>query len=181
MTTAASSAVFTIDPAHSSVGFSVRHMMLSKVKGHFTGMRGEITLDADSDVPVRVSAEVDAHSIETREEQRNGHLKSADFLHADEFPKLSFVATDVSANGAAAFLLTGDLTIRGTTRSVTFEGEILGRTTDPWGNDRIAYEAKARIDRRDFGLIWNQALEAGGLLVGEQVEIELDIQAIRKK
>lgn len=181
MTTAETAAVYALDPTHSSVGFSVRHMMLSKVKGHFTGISGTIELSSGNLIPTAVAADIDAATIDTREAQRDGHLKSADFLHVEEHPLLTFRSTAIAAKGETVFDLTGDLTIHGTTQPVTFDAAVAGRTTDPWGNDRVAYEASAKIDRKDFGLTWNQALETGGILVGDIVEITLDVQAILKK
>jgi polyisoprenoid-binding protein YceI len=179
MQTTITARTYAIDPAHSEVGFSVRHMMLSKVRGRFTKVSGTIQLGA-GDVPEGITAEIDAASIETHEPQRDTHLRSDDFLAAETYPKLTFTSTAIAADGND-FTVTGDLTIHGTTKSVTLTGELEGRTTDPWGNDRVAYSAKTRINRKDFGLTWNQALETGGVLVGEDIDVVLDIQAVLTK
>ena len=179
MQTTTTGRTYAIDPAHSNVGFSVRHMMLSKVRGRFNAVSGTIRL-GDGNVPAAITAEIDAASIDTHEPARDTHLRSGDFLAAETYPKLTFASTAIAAQGDA-FTVTGNLTIHGTTKSVTLAGELEGRTTDPWGNDRIAYSAKTRINRKDFGLAWNQALETGGVLVGEDIDILLDVQAILTK
>jgi polyisoprenoid-binding protein YceI len=179
MQTTTTPRTYAIDPAHSEVGFAVRHMMLSKVRGRFTKLSGSLQL-TDRDIPAAITAEIDAASIDTHEPQRDTHLRSGDFLDAERFPTLTFVSTSVAVSGND-FTVTGDLTLHGTTKSVTLTGELEGRTTDPWGNDRIAYSAKTRINRKDFGLGWNQALETGGVLVGEEIDIILDVQATLTK
>jgi polyisoprenoid-binding protein YceI len=178
MTTAATRTL-TIDPSHSTVGFSVRHLMITKVRGAFTGVSGTIELAAGSSIPVAISAEVDVHTIDTREPNRDAHLKSPDFFEADTYPKMTFASTAISPSGGTEFTLVGDLTIHGVTKSVTFEGEFTGQGTNPFApGDRFAYEAKTKIKRSDFGLTWNVALEAGGVTVSDDVEITLDIQAL---
>jgi polyisoprenoid-binding protein YceI len=179
MTTTQTATTYTIDPAHSSVEFSVRHMMLSKVRGSFRGVAGTVTL-ADG-APTAASADIEVSSVDTREPQRDGHLKSEDFLHAEKHPHMHFTSTGVTPKGGSHFEIAGTLEIRGVSKPVVLNVESLGRTTDPWGNDRIAFEAKTRINRKDFGLVYNQALETGGVLVGEDVDIELQIQAVAKK
>jgi polyisoprenoid-binding protein YceI len=170
--------MYAIDPTHSHVGFSIRHLMLTKVRGEFRSVSGAIGIDRDSNLPARIEAEIAVDSIMTGEAQRDGHLKSADFFAAQAHPTISFRATNVEAVGTG-FVVSGDLAIRGTTRSIKLEGELIGTTTDPWGKSRAGFEAKTRIDRRDFGLVWNQALETGGVMLGEHVDIELQIQAVR--
>jgi polyisoprenoid-binding protein YceI len=170
--------VFNIDPTHTSVEFIVKHMVISKVRGRFSGISGTVTL-AGSDVPTAIDAQIDATSIDTREAQRDGHLKSADFLDADNHPKMAFKSTSITGAGPA-FEITGDLTIHGVTKPITLAATLDGRTTDPWGMDRIAYSAEGEIDRRDFGLVWSSTLESGGLLVGNDVKMELTVQAVRK-
>ena len=172
------SRIWAVDTAHSNVGFITRHMMLSKVRGKFTGVKGELQIPAGSTIPTSIVAEIDAASVDTREDQRDGHLRSADFFDVANHPHLSFKSTSIRKVNDTTFEVTGDLTIRGTTKSVTFPVQIEGQGTDPWGNQRIGYSAKLRIDRRDFGLTFNQALETGGLLVSNEVDIELDIQAV---
>jgi polyisoprenoid-binding protein YceI len=172
------SRTWTVDTAHSNIGFTTRHMMISKVHGKFTRVKGELQLPEGSAVPESIIAEIDAASVDTREDQRDGHLRNTDFFDVENYPQLTFKSTSIQKINDAAFNVTGDLTIRGTTKSVTFRVNIEGQGPDPWGGHRIGYSAKTRVDRRDFGLIYNQALEAGGLLIGNDVEIELDIEAV---
>jgi polyisoprenoid-binding protein YceI len=181
MTTTQATTTYTIDPAHSSAEFAVRHMMLSKVRGTFHGLAGTIALPAAGSVPASVSADIEVASIDTREPQRDAHLKSPDFFDAEKFTHIRFASTDISDAGNGRFKLSGTLEIHGVSLPVTLDAEVAGRTTDPWGNDRIAFEAKTRINRKDFGLTYNQTLETGGVLVGEDIDIELQIQAIAKK
>lgn len=175
---------WSIDPVHSQVEFAVKHMMFTTVRGRFADVEGTVRIDSDD--PARSSAEVRiaAASIDTRAEDRDAHLRSPDFLDVEQHPELTFRSTGVSGDVAKAgdhFRVTGDLTIRGTTREVTFEGSIGGTGTDPWGATRMGASAEATIDRRDFGLTWNQALESGGILVGHDVKIELQVQAVQQQ
>jgi polyisoprenoid-binding protein YceI len=171
---------YTVDHQHSDVGFSVRHMVFAKVRGHFTKWTADFAFDPGDVAKSSVKVEIDTASIDTREPQRDGHLKSPDFLDAEKYPKLVYKSTKVEKAGDKKYTVTGDLTIRGVTRPVRLEVEELGGGKDPWGNQRIAFAAKSRIDRGDFGLKWNQALETGGVLVGEHVDIEIDVEAIAK-
>ncbi len=177
MSTAVQTKTYVIDPKHSSVDFTVRHLVISKVRGQFRVVAGKVQL-ADSAIPVSVAAEIEAASIDTREEQRDGHLRSADFLDAETYPTLTFASTQVTPKSATAFTLTGDLTLHGVTRSVSLEAEVEGRTIDPWGLDRIGYSAKGKISRKDFGLAWNQLLESGGAIVGDNVDIQLELEVV---
>lgn len=172
------STTWAIDTSHSSVGFTVRHLVISKVHGQFTRWTGNLHLDPANLVVSSVDVSIDAASIDTREPQRDGHLRSADFFNVEEYPNLTFKSSQVTLGGKDQFTVAGDLTIAGVTRPVTLEVEALGGAKDPWGNQRLAYSAKTSIDRREFGLTYNQALEAGGVLVGEKIEITLEIQAI---
>jgi polyisoprenoid-binding protein YceI len=181
MPTLGTKRVYTIDPTHSDVSFSVRHMMLSKVRGQFRVVAGTIELGDTGDVPLALTAEIDAASIDTREAQRDGHLKSADFLDVATHSHLRFASTSIVPGTGANFEVVGNLEIHGVQQSVKLKAEVAGHTTDPWGNDRIAYSATTRINRKDYGLIWNQTLETGGILVGEDIDIELEIQAIAAK
>jgi polyisoprenoid-binding protein YceI len=169
-----------IDLAHSSVGFTVRHLVISKVHGRFRRWSGLLTLDpahpADSSIEVRI----ETASIDTDEPKRDAHLRSADFFDAEKNPVISFRSTRVQATGEGRYEATGDLTIGGVTRSVKLDVEALGQTKDPWGGERAGYSARTSIDRRDFGLTWNQALETGGVVVGEKVEIEIEVEAVRR-
>jgi polyisoprenoid-binding protein YceI len=169
---------FTIDPAHSSVHFSVRHLMISKVRGTFRTLSGTIQLPADSPIPIAISAEIDAASIDTRDSQRDGHLKSADFLHVEQYPALRFTTTRIEPVDGTRFKVIGELELRGTKQPVTLDAEVAGQGKDPWGNDRVAYEATTRINRKDFGLVWNQVLETGGVAVAEEIDITLDVESI---
>lgn len=171
---------FTIDPSHTAIEFTVRHLVISKVRGRFGAFSGSVTLAAGSNVPVAAELSIDATSIDTREPQRDAHLSSADFLDVATYPTLTFKSTSASGTDDA-FTLAGELTIHGVTRPVTLQGSVEGRVTDPWGNDRIAFAAETKINRKDFGLTWNQALETGGVMVGEEVTISLTVQAVAAK
>ncbi len=169
-----------IDPAHSAAEFKVRHMMISNVRGQFTAIEGSLTLDESDIAKSRVEAVIDASSISTREAQRDAHLKSADFFDVAKYPTLTFRSSRVTRSADGELAVVGDLTIHGVTREATFAVE--GPTPpakDPWGNTRIGLSATAKINRKDYGLTWNAALEAGGVLVGEEVTIMLDVQFVR--
>lgn len=154
--------------------------VFAKVHGPFGTFTGAITLDDDL-AKSRVEVKIDAASLDTRDEKRDGHLRSADFFDVEKFPQLAFVATKVEVAGGKAKKLLGDLTIHGVIQPVALDVEDLGRAKDPWGNDRVAFEAKGSIDRKDFGLTWNQALETGGVLVGEKVDLSIEVQAVLAK
>jgi polyisoprenoid-binding protein YceI len=165
---------WTLDPSHSDVQFSVRHLMISKVRGVF-GVKSATLIAPENPLDARVDASVDAASVDTKDANRDAHLRSADFFDVENFPTLEFHSTGVRlADGD--FLVDGDLTIRGVTKSVTFRVEFGGFGSDPYGNYKAGATAKTVIDREDFGLTWNAALEAGGVLVGRDVTIELDLQ-----
>ena len=171
---------WNIDPVHTVAEFKVRHMMITNVKGHFTGVTGVLTLDEQDITKSHVEASIDAASINTREADRDTHLKSADFLDVEKFPKLTFTSTRVTRAGEGELQVEGDLTIHGVTRNVAFTVE--GPTQpgkDPWGNTRIGFTATTKINRKDFGLTWNTTLETGGILVGDEVTITFDVQAIK--
>jgi len=171
-----------IDPAHSVVEFKVRHMMISNVKGQFTVITGSMTLDPKDITKSRIEASVDAASINTRDAQRDGHLKSPDFFDVENYPKLTLASTRVERKSEGELAVTGNLTIHGVTREVVFDVE--GPTPprkDPWGNARIGVSATAKINRKEFGLTWNAPLEAGGFLVGDEVTITLDVEFIQAK
>ncbi len=172
---------WNIDPAHTTLGFSARHMMITTVKGRFGELEGTVTMD-DGD-PARSSAEVTIRpsSIDTRNEQRDKHLRSADFLDVENHPIITFQSTGIQGNPASqgdSFVLQGDLTIRGATRPVTLEATYEGEGKDPWGGTRRSFGATGKIDRREFGLTWNQALETGGVLVSNEVKIDIDVQLV---
>ena len=171
---------WNIDPAHSIAEFKVKHMMISNVKGRFTGIKGALTLDEADVLNSRVEASVDAATVNTHEPQRDAHLKSADFFDVEKFPTLSFKSTRIARSGDGDLAVAGDLTIHGVTRKVVFTVE--GPTAaakDPWGNLRVGLTASTKINRKDFGLTWNAALETGGILVGDEVTITLDVQFIK--
>ncbi len=170
---------WNIDPVHSTAQFKVKHMMIANVKGEFTGVRGTLKLDSADITKSQAQASIDATTINTREAQRDAHLKSADFFDVEKFPTLSFQSTRVSPRGEGELTVAGDLTIHGVTRSVVFEVEgPSAPLKDPWGNTRIGLSATTRINRKDFGLTWNAALETGGILVGDDVTITLDVEFV---
>jgi polyisoprenoid-binding protein YceI len=169
-----------IDPAHSVAEFKVKHMMISNVKGRFTGIQGSLELDEADVTNSRVEATIDAASITTGEPQRDAHLKSADFFDVGKYPTLTFRSTRITRRGEGELAVTGDLTIHGGTRNVTFA--VHGPSSparDPFGNVRVGLAGTAKINRKDFGLSWNTALETGGVLVGDEVTISLEVQFIR--
>jgi polyisoprenoid-binding protein YceI len=168
-----------IDPAHTEVGFAVKHMMIATVKGRFADVSGTITLDDDDATRSSVAVAISAASIDTRQEQRDQHLRSADFFDVEHYPELTFKSRRVEALENGRLRITGDLTIRGTTREVVLEATEEGRGQDPWGKERVGFSATTTIDRRDFGLTWNNALETGGVLVGNDVRISLDVEAVK--
>jgi polyisoprenoid-binding protein YceI len=172
-----STRTYNLDPAHTTLEFVVRHLMITKVRGRFSKFEGTITLAPESSVPTSVKAAIEAASIETKEPQRDDHLRSADFLDAEHHPQLTFVSSRIEGD-ERSFKIFGTLTIRGTSRPVAFDASFEGRVNDPWGNERIGYAAHTTINRKDFGLTWNQALETGGVVVGDEVRIELNVEAI---
>jgi polyisoprenoid-binding protein YceI len=178
-TAGATRSTWQIDGDHTRVGFSVRHMMITTVTGHFAGVRGELELDESDVTRSAVRVELDAASLDTQSAQRDEHLRSADFFAVAQHPLITFVSRTVSRAGADRLTVTGDLTIRGVTHEVVLEVEEQGRGRDPWGGERLGLVASTRIDRRDYGLTWNQALEAGGVLVADMVTISLDVQLVR--
>jgi polyisoprenoid-binding protein YceI len=169
---------WTIDKAHSDIFFTVRHMVITKVRGRFLKWEGTLALDEQDWSKSRVEVSIDAASISTSDEKRDGHLRSADFLDAEKFPKLTFKSTRVEKASGDKLKVTGDLTIRDVTKSVTLDVEVLGKAKDPWGNNKIAFNGKVAIQREEYGAKWNQALETGGLLVGKEVDIDLELQAV---
>jgi len=170
---------WNIDPSHSGVHFTVRHLVISKVRGSFDKWQGTVDFDAQNPAASKVAVRIDAASVDTREEKRDAHLRSPDFLDVEKYPELTFSSTEVEQSGDSEYRVTGDLTIHGVTRSVVLEAELLGYGKDPWGNERMGFSASTSVNRKDFGLGWNQALETGGVLVGEKIDIALDIQAVK--
>lgn len=168
---------WSFDTAHSSVGFWVRHLMVSKVHGRFTQWTGSLAFDEQNPALSSVEVSIDATSIDTRVEQRDTHLRSADFFEVDKYPTLTFKSTSVESVGANHFKVKGDFTLHGVTHPVELDVEYTGRVKHPYGGERLGFEAHTTISRKDFGLTWNMALEAGGLTVSDKVTIDLDIQA----
>lgn len=171
---------YTLDPSHTLIGFVARHAMVTKVRGSFNEFSGSVRVDGANPSNSSVELEVQVASIDTRNEDRDGHLRSNDFLKIDEFPTLTFRSTGVTPTGDDTFDVTGDLTIRGVTKSVTVPFTYEGEALDPFGNTRIGFEGATVINRKDFGITWNAALETGGVLVGEKVTLELEISAIKE-
>jgi polyisoprenoid-binding protein YceI len=169
---------WTIDAAHSHIEFAVKHMMIATVKGRFGSVSGRIRLDEEQPDRSEVEVTIEAASIDTRNAQRDTHLRSADFLDVENHPAITFRSTGVKRVSQDRLRVRGDLTIRGTTRPVDLDVTVLGRNRSPWGQDVIAWSAETSIDREDFGLTWNQALEAGGVLVANTVRIHLEVEAI---
>ena len=171
---------WTIDPAHTLVEFSGKHMMFTTVKGRFRDVRGTITIDEADHARSSVDVEIDAGSLDSGVEQRDAHLKSPEFLHVEQHPTITFRSTRVEPIGARKARVLGDLTIRGTTRPVVLDAELKGRGRGPDGLEVVGISARAEINRRDFGLTWNQTLETGGVLVGDAVAIAIETQAVRQ-
>jgi polyisoprenoid-binding protein YceI len=168
---------FALDLTHSSVEFTVRHMVFSRVRGTFPKFTLDLDVDEKTNLPTAINAVIDATSIDTNVADRDAHLKSPDFLDVAKFPSITYKATSIT--GAADTLtIQGDLTIHGVTKPVVLTASVDGRAKDPWGNDRIGFSATTTINRKDFGLTYNQALETGGVLVGEALEIEISIEAV---
>lgn len=172
---------YTIDPAHTRIGFSARHAMVTKVRGQFLDFEGGFHLDPANPDNSSANLTIQAKSLTTGNEQRDEHLRSNDFFAMDEYPEIKFVSTKADKVDDEHLRLTGDLTIRGVTRPVTVDFEYLGATIDPWENLRIGFEGRTTINRKDWGVNWNAALEAGGVLVSEKVTIELDVSATKNQ
>jgi polyisoprenoid-binding protein YceI len=178
--TTQTAARYELDASHSSVGFRVRHMMITNVRGEFGALTGEVTFDRQRPEASLLTASIDVSSIDTHEEKRDQHLKSADFFDVENHPKMTYVSKSVRA-AKGGYLVEGELTIRGTTRPVTLTvTDVTAETTDPWGQRRIGASATAKVRRSEFGMTWNAALEAGGVLVGDEVNIEIEVSLIRR-
>jgi polyisoprenoid-binding protein YceI len=171
---------WAIDAGHSYAEFGVKHLMVSTTKGRFSDIAGEITLDESDVSNSSVDVTINVASIDTHDEKRDGHLRSADFFDADNFPVITFKSTKVEANGKDRLNVTGDLTIRGVTKSIVLDTEFNGRGKSPWGAEVIAYAAETSISRKEFGLEWNVALETGGVLVGDKVKIAIEAEAVKQ-
>lgn len=175
----AAAATLTIDRSHSSVGFKVKHLMVSNVRGSFRDFAGTVTYDPADPQSWKVEATIQATSIDTGEPKRDDHLRGADFFDVAKFPALAFKSTGVTAGKDGAFLLTGDLTLHGVTKPVTLTLEANGTIKDPWGNTKAGFTASGSLKRADYGLTWNKALETGGVVVGDEVTLMLEIEAVR--
>ncbi len=169
---------YSIDTTHSELTFIARHMVFAKVRGQFKSWTAALTLDPSDPTKSAVRVEVDVASIDTREAQRDAHLRAADFFAADEFPKMVFDSTKVEAAGTGRYKLTGNLTIRGNTQELTLDVEETGRGKDPWGNPRIGYRVTGSLLRSRWGLVWNAPLEAGGVLVSDAIELDVEVQVV---
>jgi len=170
---------WNIDPSHALIEFAVRHLMISTVKGRFTGVHGSLRTDESDRSKSELEVTIDAASIDTREAQRDAHLRSADFLDVETFPTLTFRSRRVIEGRAREFKLAGDLTVHGVTREVILDVTEHGRVTDPWGGQRVGYTATTSIKRSDFGLTWNVALETGGFVVGDDVKIVIELEVVK--
>lgn len=170
---------YTIDPTHSRLGFVARHAMVTKVRGSFNDFSGTAQINGDDPAQSSVTVNVKVDSIDTRNADRDAHLRTNDFLQIDEYPEITFTSTAIAPTGEGSFDVTGDLTIKGVTRSVTIPFDYEGTAQDPFGNTRIGLEGSTTINRKDFGIIWNAALETGGVLVSDKVVLEFEISAIK--
>lgn len=169
-----------IDPAHSHVAFSVRHMMISKVRGSFEKFGGSIDFDETNPADSKVDVQIDAASISTRDDQRDGHLRSPDFLDAENFPTITFASKRVEKNGGNSGKLIGDLTIRGVSKEVVLDVAYAGQAKSPWGTTSAGFSATTSVDRKEWGLNWNQALETGGILVGDKINIDIEVEIVKQ-
>jgi polyisoprenoid-binding protein YceI len=170
---------YTIDPTHSRIGFVARHAMVTKVRGSFNEFEGTGYLDVADPSRSHLELTIKAASIDTRNPDRDAHLRSNDFFAMDEYPEINFKSTSVSREGENNFQVTGDLTIKGVTKPVSVDFEYLGNTLDPWGNVRLGFEGRTAINRKDWGVNWNMALEAGGVLVSDKVSLEFEVAAVK--
>jgi polyisoprenoid-binding protein YceI len=173
-------ATYNIDPAHSGVHFSVRHLMISTVRGSFSGIKGTVIHDPDDPSATALDAEIDVDTITTNDKTRDGHLKSPDFFDAATYPTMTYKSTAVTKGSASSYTLAGDLTLHGVTKPVVLDvEEVSEETKDGWGNTRIGVTAKGKLKRSDFGLVWNAPLETGGVVISDDVKIEFDIQLLK--
>jgi polyisoprenoid-binding protein YceI len=178
--TSAATTTWKLDPAHSHAEFKVKHMMISNVKGTFSGLSGDLTEHLTDSTLSSVEATIDVSTVNTHDAQRDGHLKSADFFDTEKYPTMSFKSTQVKPDGDDGYKVSGDFTLHGVTKQVTFNVEgPSAQAKDPWGNTRIGLTATTKINRKDFGLNWNAALETGGILVGEEVHITVEAEFIK--
>ena len=171
---------YQIDAAHSGVHFSVRHLMISTVRGSFAGVKGTVVHDPDNPMGTSIEAEVDVNSVNTNDQKRDGHLKSPDFFDTANYPVMKFKSTAVTKGDDVAYTVVGDLTLHGVTKPVTLDvHEVSEETKDPWGHTRVGATAKGKLKRSDFGLVWNAPIETGGVMLGDEIKIEFDIQMVK--
>ena len=168
---------WAVDAAHSGIDFSVKHMMISRVKGSFNEFTADVEADVNDLTTAKIDFTIDVNSIDTRNADRDNHLRSADFFDIENYPAIKFTSTDIKKVGDDEYELTGDVTIKETTKKETFKVEFEGSGKDPWGNEKIGFTADGKLNRKEYGLTWNQALETGGVMVGEDIKINLQIQA----
>jgi polyisoprenoid-binding protein YceI len=171
---------WTIDATHAEVGFAVKHLMISTVRGRFAAVKGSAELDDARPNAAKLDVTIDVSSIDTRQEQRDNHLRSPDFFDVARFPTMRFISKRIEGDIDGEFRVIGDLTIRGVTHEVTLDATAEGRVRDPWGNDRAGFSAKTKISRSAFGLTWNQALETGGVVVGDDVKLSIDVELVKQ-
>jgi polyisoprenoid-binding protein YceI len=180
-TTAATAVTYSIDPAHSSAGFKIRHLMVAYVRGGFSGLTGDVIFDAANPANTKINARIDTNTLHTHDEKRDAHTKGADFLDTAKFPDITFVSKKVTADGKNQWKITGDLTLHGVTKEVTLDVEsAAAEAKDPWGNLRSGASAETTIKRSDFGLTFNAPLETGGFMLGDDVHIHMDVELIKK-
>jgi polyisoprenoid-binding protein YceI len=168
-----------IDPTHTQIEFTVKHMMIAKVRGRFETFEGSVELDPENPIAARVEGTIEATSLNTRDEQRDGHLRSADFFDVEKYPTMKFRSSRIESAAKGQYKVYGDLTIKNITREVVFEVTDEGQAQDPWGNERRGYSAVTKINRKDFGLTWNVALETGGWLVGDEVTVSAEVELVQ--
>jgi polyisoprenoid-binding protein YceI len=173
-------ATYTIDPAHSSVQFSVRHLMISTVRGTFSGVKGTVIHDSDDPSAGALDAEIDVNTVSTGDEKRDGHLKAPDFFDVAAFPVMTFKSTQVTKGPDTSYTVVGHLTLHGVTKPLTLDvEEVSEEAKDPWGSTRIGATAKGKLKRSDFGLVWNAVLETGGVMISDEVKLEFDLQLVK--
>ncbi len=178
---ATATGTYTVDPTHTRIGFVARHAMITKVRGSFNEFSGSGYFDAENPANVKLDLTIEAASIDTRNADRDGHLRSNDFFDMETYPQITFSSTAVELVDADTYRVTGDLTVKGTTKPVTIDFEVSGTATDPFGNQRIGFEGSTTVNRKDFDLTWNAPLETGGVLVSEKVTLEFEVSAIRSE
>jgi polyisoprenoid-binding protein YceI len=174
-------ASYTVDPAHTEIQFKVKHLTIATVRGTFVDFEGDFEFDQDSIAASSANATIEAKSVNTNNQKRDDHLRSDDFFNVEKNPKITFFSKEVKNVKGDTFTVVGDITINGVTRTIELDAEFNGAATDPWGNERVAFSAESKIDRKDFGLTWNKVMEAGGLVVGDEVKIHVEVEGIKKQ